>query len=156
MLTGIEGILSNFSTLRLFFFNFDTKWGKWCYVSKVISHPLLIAIMRDFPGGPVLKNLPSNERDTGSIPGRGTKTTKPGCHNCWAHRLSLCATAEDPACHNLRSNAPENEINIWKEFFKREPTRAIYLIELQFWIYSFRTHGASFEEKYNWKCSIKF
>ena len=27
----------------------------------------------DFPGGPVVKNLPSNAGDTGSIPGRGTK-----------------------------------------------------------------------------------
>ena len=29
---------------------------------------------RDFPGGPVVKNLPSNAGDTGSIPGQGTKT----------------------------------------------------------------------------------
>ena len=43
-----------------------------------------------------------------------------------------------------------------KRIIKRQPTWAIYLIELQFWIYSFPTHGASFEEKYNWKCSIKF
>ena len=28
---------------------------------------------RDFPGGPVVKNLPSNAGDTGLIPGRGTK-----------------------------------------------------------------------------------
>ena len=27
----------------------------------------------DFPGGPVVKNLPSNAGDTGSIPGQGTK-----------------------------------------------------------------------------------
>ena len=26
---------------------------------------------RDFPGGPVVKNLPCNARDTGSIPGPG-------------------------------------------------------------------------------------
>ena len=26
---------------------------------------------RDFPGGPVVKNLPYNERDTGLIPGPG-------------------------------------------------------------------------------------
>ena len=29
---------------------------------------------RDFPGGPVVKNPPSNAGDTGSIPGQGTKT----------------------------------------------------------------------------------
>ena len=27
----------------------------------------------DFPGGPVVKNPPSNAGDVGSIPGRGTK-----------------------------------------------------------------------------------
>ena len=28
---------------------------------------------QDFPGGPVVKNLPFNARDAGLIPGRGTK-----------------------------------------------------------------------------------
>ena len=28
---------------------------------------------RDFPGGPVVKNLPSNAGDAGLIPGRGAK-----------------------------------------------------------------------------------
>ena len=28
-----------------------------------------------FPGGPVVKNLPSNAEDAGSIPGQGTKIT---------------------------------------------------------------------------------
>ena len=27
----------------------------------------------DFPGGPVVKNLPYNARDSGLIPGQGTK-----------------------------------------------------------------------------------
>ena len=30
-------------------------------------------IFGDFPGGPVVKNLPSNAGDTGSISGQGTK-----------------------------------------------------------------------------------
>ena len=29
--------------------------------------------MRDFPGGPVVKNLPCKAEDMGSIPGWGTK-----------------------------------------------------------------------------------
>ena len=29
---------------------------------------------RDFPGGLVVKNLPANAGDMGSIPGQGTKT----------------------------------------------------------------------------------
>ena len=31
-------------------------------------------VMRDFPGGPVVKNRPSNAGDMGLIPGWGTKT----------------------------------------------------------------------------------
>ena len=27
----------------------------------------------DFPGGPAVKNLPSNAEDAGSVPGQGTK-----------------------------------------------------------------------------------
>ena len=30
-------------------------------------------ILGDFPGGPVVKNLPSNAGDAGSIPGQETK-----------------------------------------------------------------------------------
>ena len=29
--------------------------------------------IRDFPGGPMVKNLPSNAGDVGLIPGQGTK-----------------------------------------------------------------------------------
>ena len=32
---------------------------------------------RDFPGGPVVKNPPSNPGNMGSIPGQGTKTCMP-------------------------------------------------------------------------------
>ena len=44
----------------------------------------------DFPGGPVVKNPPSNTGDTSSIPGPGSShTTKPECHNSWARMLLL-------------------------------------------------------------------
>ena len=33
----------------------------------------------DFPGGPMVKNLPSNAKDMGSIPGQGTKIL----HTAW-------------------------------------------------------------------------
>ena len=40
----------------------------------------------DFPGGPVVKNPPTNEGETGSIPGPGRShtclgATKPMCHS---------------------------------------------------------------------------
>ena len=41
---------------------------------------------RDFPGGPVVKNLPSNAEDAGSIPGRGTKIS----HAAWHSQKELC------------------------------------------------------------------
>ena len=41
----------------------------------------------DFPGGPVLKNLPCNTADMGSIPGRGTKILLA------SEQLSPCATS---------------------------------------------------------------
>ena len=43
-----------------------------------------------FPGSPVVKNLPSNAGDAGSIPGRGTKIPHA------AGKLSLCSTVKDP------------------------------------------------------------
>ena len=45
--------------------------------------------IRDFPGGPVVKNPPSNAGDAGSIPGRGAKIPHA------TGQLSLCtATTE--------------------------------------------------------------
>ena len=48
----------------------------------------------DFPGGPVVQNLPSNAGDTGLIPGRGTKIPHA------AGQLSLRAATTEPACRN--------------------------------------------------------
>ena len=46
----------------------------------------------DFPGGPVVKNLPANAGDVGSIPGMGrfhmplrSHTLEAGNLNYWAH-----------------------------------------------------------------------
>ena len=48
----------------------------------------------DFPGGPVVKNLPFNAGNTGSIPGLGTKIPHA------SETLTLSATNRDPAHHN--------------------------------------------------------
>ena len=53
--------------------------------------------MRDFPGGPVVKNLPSNVGGAGSIPGWGTKIPQA------MGQLSPCATATEPVPCNERS-----------------------------------------------------
>ena len=71
--------------------------------------------MGDFPGGPVVRNLPPNAEDAGSIPGRGTKIPRasgqlsseaqlesPRAANYRAHVLWSpgVTTREKPACHN--------------------------------------------------------
>ena len=48
----------------------------------------------NFPGGPVVKNLPCNAGDVGSIPGWGTKIPHA------AGQLGSCATTIEPVCHN--------------------------------------------------------
>ena len=51
-------------------------------------------VSRDFPGGPVVKNLPSNAGDMGSIPGRGIKIPHA------VGQLSPCATTTEHVGHN--------------------------------------------------------
>ena len=48
----------------------------------------------DFPGGPVVKHLPSNAGAGGSIPGRGTK-------------ISPRAATTELACLNERARVPQ-------------------------------------------------
>ena len=54
-------------------------------------------LLWDFPGGPVVKNPPSNAGDAGSIPGRGAKVPQA------AGQLSLCAATTEPLCCKLQS-----------------------------------------------------
>ena len=62
---------------------------------------------RDFPGGAVIKNLPANEEDTGSIPGQG-RSHMPWSN--WARApqlLSLCSTTTEARAP--RAHAPQQE-----------------------------------------------
>ena len=72
---------------------------------------------RDFPGGPVVKNPPSNAGNAGSITGRGIKiphaagqlspdtaTTEPARSRAHVPQLEKPARHnEEPACRNERS-----------------------------------------------------
>ena len=51
---------------------------------------------RDFPGGPVVKNLPCNADDMSSIPEQGTKTSHA------EKQLSPCDTTRESVCCNER------------------------------------------------------
>ena len=50
--------------------------------------------LRDFPGGPVVKNLPCNAEVVGSLLGQGTKIPHA------EEQLSLCTTMRDSMHHN--------------------------------------------------------
>ena len=55
-----------------------------------------------FPGGPVVKNLPSNARNMGSIPGRGTKVPHA------TGQLGLRATTRQPTrCNERKACMPQ-------------------------------------------------
>ena len=53
----------------------------------------ILFLKRDFLGGPVVKNPPSNEGDMGSIPGRGTKIPRA------AGQLNPHTTTTEPSSH---------------------------------------------------------
>ena len=50
-----------------------TKQQQQILTKTLKSRYINTAEIRDFPGGPVVKNPPSNAEDTGLIPGQGTK-----------------------------------------------------------------------------------
>ena len=59
-------------------------------------------INKDFRGGPVVKNPPSNAGDMGSIPGQWTKIP-------WAAwLLSPCATSREACAPQQRPSATKN------------------------------------------------
>ena len=81
----------------------------WCLrVNKVLwvassqlglekSRPLKKKKPRDFAGGPVVRNPPSNTETVCLIPGLRTKTPHA------AELLSPCTTTREPTCHNKGS-----------------------------------------------------
>ena len=58
-------------------------------------------MLRDFSGGPVVKNPPSNAGDAGSIPGWGTKILHA------TGQLSPCPTTIELVLLNQRSRKPQ-------------------------------------------------
>ena len=52
----------------------------------------------------MVKNLPSNAGDTGSIPGQGTRVPRA------TGKQRLCATAAEPMCPNWRSHVLHHKI----------------------------------------------
>ena len=67
---------------------FDRLWKGGCFWLNVHLNSSQDS-RRDLPGGPVVKTLPSDAGDSGSIPGQATKPT---CHK------------EDPSTVKIRIN----------------------------------------------------
>ena len=93
----------------------------------------------DFPGGPVVKNLPASAGSRGSIPGLGRshshRATKPRSHMTEAHGpWSVCSPQEQtpqreacalqwrgaPACHSWRRPARSSEDPAWPKLNKEK------------------------------------
>ena len=64
------------------------KHGKRCSAPLVTREKQTKTTMRDFPGGPMVKNLPYKAGEAGSNPGQGTKLLPA------TGQLSLCAASE--------------------------------------------------------------
>ena len=82
-------------TSRVYFWN-----------ARLVQYFFKKSIYRDFPGGPVVKNPPSNAGDAGSIPGRGTKIP------CAAGQLSPRAATTGPAHRNKRPHVPQRRSRV--------------------------------------------
>ena len=64
----------------------------WYFLDQHVAHSEVT--FHDFPGGSVVKNLPCNAGDAGSIPGQGTKIPRA------VGQLSPSATTTEPSRHN--------------------------------------------------------
>ena len=80
----------------------STKTGLAGFGPQVVCYFTFLKLCRDFPGGPVVKNLPSNAGDAGSIPGRGNKIPHAAgqLSLCATARMSPCAATREPTCRN--------------------------------------------------------
>ena len=86
---------------------------------------------RDFPGGPVVKNLLSNAGDTDLIPGQGTKIPHAmgQLSPCVTTREKASCCGEDLACCNCDPTKPKQN----KTTAKREwANRIWYSVQITF------------------------
>ena len=87
-----------FAHLTFFFFRDKCSDNKVFWSVKNSNNFLKKGYLGDFPGGPVVKNLPCYDRDAGSIPGCGTKIPHA------VEQLSPGTTARKSLSHNERSH----------------------------------------------------
>ena len=140
------------------------KWSTWVHwnsgpcspfsnINKIkIWETVKNQIMRDFPGGPVVKNPPANAGDTGSIPGPG-RFHMPLSN--WArapHVLSLCSRAwESQQGRPLQweDHAPQRRVALAR-YNQRKAARSYKVIYINKQI---KTHPFS---QLNWQTFIGY
>ena len=79
-----------------------------------------------FPGGPLIKNLPANAGDKGSIPGAGRSHMPWSNEACAPQLLSLCSRARAPQqekplqgeAHTLQLESTHHALQLWP---KKQP-----------------------------------
>ena len=98
-----------------------------------------MCVNRDFPGGSVVKNPPSNAGDTGSIPGRGTKIPHA------VGQLSLHAATTEPVAAAREKPMHCNKEPVHRNERSRMPQRRSHMPQL-------RTYAAKWINK---KINIK-
>ena len=101
-------------------FQKEQSWGLLLADIKTYYKATINKRVGDFPGGPVVKNLPANAGDRGLIPGPGKSHVPRGKKACAPHLLTLCFRAwepqllkpswPDPTLRNKRSRCSEKPI----------------------------------------------
>ena len=85
-------------------------WLLFLFFSFLVGCVLNV-VRWDSPGGPVVKNPPSNAGDTGFIPARGTKIPHAtGQLSPWPQLLSMRATTTEPMCSGACGPQLEREV----------------------------------------------
>jgi len=92
----------------------------------------------DFPDGPVVKNLPSDAGDTGSIPGWGTKTSQvTGPLSLHTSTREACPSQE-PLVPQGRSSATktnkQKQETLVLTILKQEAAEMLYAVGVMDWI----------------------
>lgn len=68
--------------------------------------------MRDFPAGSVVENPPASAGDTGSMPGRGTKTLNTTQHSQKEDKQKITEILVSPSCLQLKSQE-SSQVPLW-------------------------------------------
>ena len=76
---------------------------KYIYSSAMQYNSYLKSLRMDLPGGPVVKNLPVNAGDMGSVPGLGTKIPNAGGNQAYVPHKRSSHTTTSKACTLLSS-----------------------------------------------------